>query len=78
MRFNFIHKGYTGPPSGTANDQPFGADVEGEHKSPTEQETKDLYTSDGESISSGQDGVKKAQATTIVWSRKALITAYGL
>ena len=36
----------------------------------------DLYTSDGESISSGYDGVKKAQATTIVWTRNALIIAY--
>ena len=37
-----------------------------------------LYDSDGESISSGQDGVKKAQATTIVWTRNALIIAYAL
>lgn len=28
--------------------------------------------------STGQDGVKKAQATTIVWSRKALFIVYGL
>lgn len=41
-------------------------------------QNKELYDSDGESISSGQDGVKKAQATTIVWTRKALIVAYAL
>ena len=36
----------------------------------------ELYSSDGESISSGHDGVKKAQATTIVWTRNALLIAY--
>lgn len=54
-------------------------DAEHDHKSPAEEEKHDVYTSDGESVeSSGQDGVKKAQATTIVWSRTALVTAYGL
>ena len=38
----------------------------------------DPYNSDGDSISSGNEGLKKAQATTIVWTRNALIIAYGL
>lgn len=38
----------------------------------------DRYISDGDSISSGNEGLKKAQATTIVWTRTALIVAYAL
>lgn len=75
MPFNFTRKGLSG---GTSHEQPLPPDVDNERKNPAEEETKDLYASDGESISSGQDGVKKAQATTIVWSRKALVTAYAL
>ncbi|KAK3706078.1 hypothetical protein LTR37_012905 [Vermiconidia calcicola] len=51
---------------------------ESEHKDGADSSDKDLYSSDGVSISLGQDGVKKAQATTIVWTRKALIVAYAL
>lgn len=50
-----------------------------ERKDPSEEEKHDYDTSDGESMNSAaQDGVKKAQATTIVWTRGALFTAYGL
>lgn len=34
---------------------------------------------DGEPVNTAiQDGVKKSQATTIVWTRKALLISYGL
>ena len=53
-------------------------DYSNDHKDSVYVPDRDLYNSDGESISSGQDGIKKAQATTIVWSRKSLIIAYAL
>jgi uncharacterized NAD-dependent epimerase/dehydratase family protein len=64
-----------------------GSGVQSEHKGdeagavdrqqdPTDAPNTEAYSSDGESISSGYDGVKKAQATTIVWTRNALIIAY--
>ena len=56
----------------------FTPQSESEHKDAVDSSDKDLYSNDGVSISSGQDGVKKAQATTIVWTRKALIVAYAL
>ena len=71
----------------SSSDEPtsFGSDeprtgIEGRdgEKGPVDASNNDLYGSDGDSISSGQDGVKKAQATTIVWTRNALITAYAL
>jgi len=39
-----------------------------------------VLTGDAESAGEKvtQDGVKKVQATTIVWTRRALIVAYGL
>lgn len=38
-----------------------------------------LKDQEGHAINAtGQDGVKKAQAATIVWSRKALLLVYGL
>lgn len=46
--------------------------VDEKHDAPN----NDPNISDGESISSGHEGVKKAQATTIVWTRNALIIAY--
>jgi hypothetical protein len=50
--------------------------VDGQHDG-VDAPNNDLYSSsDGGSISSGYDGVKKAQATTIVWTRNALIIAY--
>lgn len=58
--------------------QDFATGDFGDDKQPATEENLDLRNSDGESISSGQDGVKKAQATTIVWTKGALITAYGL
>jgi hypothetical protein len=64
-----------------------GSSVQSEHKGdeagaidgqqdPVDAPNTEVYNSDGESISSGYDGVKKAQATTIVWTRNALIIAY--
>lgn len=47
-------------------------------KDPVDTSNEELNTGDGDSISSAQDGVKKAQATTIVWTRNALIVAYAL
>ena len=47
-------------------------------KDPVEASNEELNTGDGDSISSAQDGVKKAQATTIVWTRNALLVAYAL
>lgn len=66
----------SGPPEVNGNNG--GNEVEDEKKDPVEAPNTELVTDDGESISSGNDGVKKAQATTIVWTRGALIVAYGM
>ena len=58
----------THSPTDNANDE----------KGPVDASNNELYDSDGHSISSAQDGIKKAQATTIVWTRNALIFSYGL
>jgi hypothetical protein len=76
-RFKFFHRNSDEQQTLDSQERPFPPEVD-EHKDPIEEQNKDLYSSDGESISSGQDGVKKAQATTIVWSRKSLIIAYAL
>lgn len=58
-----------------------GREVEEQHgdKSVVETTNTALNTGDDEDDSdSVQDGVKRAQATTIVWSRNSLIVAYGL
>ena len=61
--------------------EPYHADgsdtYEGE-KGPIDATNTVLNTEDGEQSTLAQDGVKKAQATTIVWTRKALIVAYAL
>lgn len=54
------------------------AGVEDERKMRVDAPVAEVYSSDGESIGSGYEGVKKAQATTIVWTRNALIVAYAL
>ena len=61
-----------------SQEHPFPPEVDDSAKSPAEEQSKDVYSSDGESIESRQDGIKKAQATTIVWTRKSLVVAYGL
>lgn len=37
-----------------------------------------LITEEGEESTLAQDGVKKAQATTIYWTRNSLVIAYAL
>ena len=49
-----------------------------EKRDPIDAPNLELDSSDDESIRSGNYGVKKAQATTIVWTRNALLIAYGL
>lgn len=54
-------------------------ELEEAKKDPADVTNSYLNVDDGGSVaSSAPDGVKKAQATTIVWTRKALIIAYGL
>ena len=49
-----------------------------ETKGPIDATNTVLNTDEGEQSTLAQDGVKKAQATTIVWSRNSLIVAYVL
>ena len=55
-----------------------GTEAVEENKDPVDAPNTEVYGSDGDSIRSGFDGVKKAQATTIVWTRKSLIIAYAM
>ena len=55
-----------------------GTNAVEENKDPVDAPDTEVYSSDEDSIRSGYDGVKKAQATTIVWTRKSLIIAYAL
>lgn len=58
-----------------AHDQKtYSPDIQEDHSPDTV-----LKDHEGHAINStGQDGVKKAQAATIVWSRNALFLVYGL
>ena len=49
-----------------------------EEKAATDESNVVRNSEDGDQVQLAQDGVKKAQATTIVWTRKALIISYGL
>jgi hypothetical protein len=55
-----------------------GTEAVEEKKDPVDAPNTEVYSSDGESVRSGYDGVKKAQATTIVWTRKSLVIAYAM
>ncbi|KAK5173924.1 uncharacterized protein LTR77_002605 [Saxophila tyrrhenica] len=74
---SFFNKGRESNDVSEPEDHPSPPE-DGREKGLAEEQNKDIYSSDGESISSGQDGVKKAQATTIVWTRKSLVIAYAL
>ncbi len=74
---SFFGKGGDAKETSDVQDRPFPSE-DSREKNLDEEQNNDLNSSDGESLSSGQDGVKMAQATTIVWTRKSLIIAYGL
>jgi hypothetical protein len=78
--FDFLSsKGSDGRKSLESPERPFPPELDEEKKDDRDtNQNLDVYSSDGDSIASGQDGVKKAQATTIVWSRNAIIFAYAL
>jgi hypothetical protein len=61
-------------PSGI-DDNPFEQRSEKDYAGTQDRELNNV---DGDSIVSSQDGVKKAQATTVVWTRKSLIVVYAL
>lgn len=71
------------PTAGTVNgfeshERHSSPEVPIDEKGPVEETNTTLHTYDGEESIYAQDGVKKAQATTIVWTKKALIVAYFL
>lgn len=66
------------PKQSDASDAHTRAYSEDEKKEPTDV-SNSAVIGDGESIaSSAPEGVRMAQATTIVWTRKALLIVYAL
>lgn len=62
----------------TRDDKPYVGDSVEALDSP-ERHSSTPRDEDGKPVlTTGQDGVKKAQATTIAWSRKALLLVYAL
>ena len=66
-------------PNATGPEEAYDAHSEVESKDPAAVSNNVVKASDGETmVPTGQDGVKKALATTIVWSRSSLIVVYTL
>lgn len=78
MLFSRFFPGRTPAPGLQSGEKNDGSGIADAHSDPVGAPNTEFDSSDGESISSGYDGVKKAQATTIVWTRNALIIAYLL
>ena len=78
---DFVHSRTVESSRDNGSDDKGSAHEEGEEKqvATTDMDGNLNHDSDdGESIQSAQEGVKKARATTIVWTRKALVIAYAL
>lgn len=77
MAIGRLFRSSPAPPDRTSSEQ--SPDLENDVKNPVDATNTQLETADKGGLSDdAPDGVKAARATTIVWSKNALILAYVL